>query len=394
MSTLPCIYEYLGQLTWKSVFKRAYVYPTVDIIPYMIFDLTDRKNCFYWQTDRKLSTQDYAQLFLKRQEVPIEELSKILSEGISLFKNITSLQIEEPDENVVRGNVNIVRKVHINGQTYVVRMHPKKVKNGYFYVEKTAHEAAIKSGLPVANILEVHEAQNEEDMDFVLLSILPGKTLDNYLKKDPTNESLLLYKAGTLMTKIHEISVEKFGSFDNVIAKEKNKLVGLHTSYKDFIWTGLEENLERLIKYNVITPQHAEGMKSVFEKYNFEPLGGPKLIHNDYADWNLLTDGNDITGILDWDECHGGDPIADLACWSTFFNEERFKPFLEGYTSVVSLPNDYESRFHFYRLRYTICKMALRVKVFSVDPAESVKARIEVGKKALKTESEFFGIQL
>lgn len=26
------------------------------------------------------------------------------------------------------------------------------------------------------------------------------------------------------------------------------------------------------------------------------------IVHNDFADWNLLTDDNTITGIIDWDE--------------------------------------------------------------------------------------------
>ena len=133
-------------------------------------------------------------------------------------------------------------------------------------------------------------------------------------------------------------------------------------------------------------------MKKVFSAYNFEPIDGPRLIHNDFADWNLLTDGSKITGVLDWDECHAGDPIADLACWSTFFDIERMKHFLKGYTSVATLPKDYNNRFHFYRLRYTISKMALRAKRYQVDKAEFIKEKLEVCKRALAEELQFFNL--
>lgn len=357
-----------------------------------MLDLTDRKNCFYWQTDRKLSAEDYARIFLKRHEVLTGELIRILRNGITTIPHLNKIEISDPDENVIRGNVNIVRKVLINNQTYIVRMHPKNVKNGYFYVEQVAHDLAIQTGLPVAKIWEVHEAVDPEDMDFILMSVLPGETLDNYLLKDKTNEEYLLLRAGVLMAQTHSISVDGFGPFDNTIAKTEQRLVGLHENYHDFVWAGLEENLQRLILLKVIDETQARNMKLVFEKISYEPLDGPRLIHNDMADWNLLTDGKGITGILDWDECHGGDPIADLACWSTFFTMDRYKKFLVGYKSVASLPADYEKRFHFYRLRYTISKMALRVKRYTVDTSEFVRSRIESGKVALTEELEWFSV--
>lgn len=352
-------------------------------------DLSDRENCFYWQTDRSLTPQDYDTIFLKRHNTPMQNLITILKNGIQSI-SADSLEIIPADENVVKGNVNIVRKVLINGKQYIVRMHPKGVKNGYFYVEKVALDIAHKHGLPVPQILEVHMATNENDMDFILMSVSEGATMDTFLAKDKSDEQSLVFHAGVIMAKIHNIQVEGFGSFDNQIAKKEERLVGLHKTNKAFILTALEENLQRLVTLSVSTPEQTDQMRKIMEKYTFEPTSGPILLHNDFADWNLLTDGKMITGILDWDECCGGDPIADLACWSMFFNLERYKPFLEGYTSIKTLPNDYEQRFHYYRLRYAISKMALRAKRFIVDQSDVMKGRIEIGKKALAEELAYF----
>jgi aminoglycoside phosphotransferase (APT) family kinase protein len=355
-----------------------------------MIDISDRKSVFYWQTDRKLTAEDYDRHFLKRHEVLTPELVSILQNGVTVVPGNKDITIIEPDENVLKGNVNIVRKVDINDESFVVRMHPKGIKNGYFYVEKVALEKAQEASIPVPQIIEVHEARDENDMDFVLMSESKGITLESAIRDEPQSEPALLFLAGALMAKIHTIEVDGYGSFDNQIAKNENRLVGLHNSYKDFIWTGLEENLERLVTFEVITQAQSDAFKNIFESNNYEPIGKAILVHNDYADWNLLVNEGVISAVLDWDECHAGDPVADLACWSTFFTMERFQMFLEGYKSIGTLPDDFDDRFHFYRLRYTISKMALRVKRAQVDFSDSLKERIRVGEKALEEEKDWF----
>lgn len=357
-----------------------------------MLDLTDRKSIFYWQTDRILSADDYAHIFLKRHDVSDDVLTKILQNGITTLPDKARITIDPADENVVRGNVNIVRKISIKAKKYIIRMHPAGVKNGYFYVEKIALEKARDAGVPVPETLEIHSASDERDMDFMLMSVCSGTNMDEYLKKDPSHEDELLFDAGSQMANIHTIRVEGFGAFDNSVAKTQNKLLGLHQTYHEFILTGLDENLTRLVLFEIITEQTKDRMRRVFTNHWYEPTDGARLIHNDFADWNLITNGRKITGVLDWDECHAGDPIADLACWSTFFSMKRMASFMKGYTSIVTLPDDFDDRFHFYRLRYTISKMALRAKRYQVDKAEFIRKKIELGKIALSEELSYFQI--
>jgi len=37
------------------------------------------------------------------------------------------------------------------------------------------------------------------------------------------------------------------------------------------------------------------------------------LLHLDYHPLNIMTDGTRVTGVLDWENAHAGDPRADLA---------------------------------------------------------------------------------
>lgn len=356
-----------------------------------MIDLSDRTNCFYWQTDRNLTPEDYDSIFLKRHEISKDKLINTIRGGLKTVGEIYTLIINDPDENVVKGNVNIVRKVKINGTFHIVRMHPAGVKNGYFYVEKLVLDLAKSHGVPVPTVVEIHEASNEEDMDFMLMTLSEGITMDVLLSKDNSFEDQLLLDCGRKMASIHKIKVEGFGSFNNQEAKKGN-LIGLHSDYRSFIHAGLEENINRLIKYNVINLEQGNKFRKLFSEQDFEPIDGARLIHNDYADWNVLTDTKMITAVLDWDESHAGDPIADLACWSTFFNIERMNKFMEGYKSITNLPEDYDNRFHYYRLRYTISKMALRIKRYQVDKKPFIVEKLEVGKRALNEELQYFSL--
>jgi len=354
-----------------------------------MLNLADRTHCFYWQTDRNLSAEDYAHYFLNRQAISDAVLIDILRGGITGLRNSAEIEIITPDENVLKGNVNIVRKVRIDGKPFIARFHPQGIKNGYFHVEKLALQKAKQHGIPVPAVVEIHQANEPTDMDFMLMTVCEGQTLSVALQNKTADEAAMLKECGKVMAQLHEISVDGYGPFDNESAK-LGELVGLHRSYHDFVHSGLDENLSRLTHFNILSHEEKKDISSIFSEMNFEPQNKPCLVHNDFADWNLLTDDVRITAVLDWDECHAGDPIADLACWSTFFPTQRYASFLEGYKSQKALPHDYDERFHFYRLRYSVSKMALRAKRRVVDDSASLNELIRNGTMALAEERAWF----
>ena len=152
-------------------------------------------------------------------------------------------------------------------------------------------------------------------------------------------------------------------------------------------------NLDVLTKEGILTTEQSKSITSLFGDENpLLDVSQAVMIHNDFADWNLLTDGEDVTGILDWDECVGGDPASDIACWSTFFEPERLKGFLEGYWQVAEKPRDFDERFELMRLRYIISKMTLRIRRYSWESTDFMKSKIEVGKVHLAQSLEYFGL--
>lgn len=354
--------------------------------------ISDRSDCFYWQTDRKISAEEAAMIWKDRHSaITNEELLDKINAELTDDKLAYIKPFDEKAETSL-GNVNSIRVgVLESGKEVIIRCHPKGVRNGYFYAESLASRIALKNGLPAYETYSIHELENESDVSYQVIEKLSGSTVQFFLKEHPEKEEQLVYEIGKTMAELHKIKVSGFGPFDNEQAKN-GKLIGKHQSLKDSINAGLDENLERLVHYHILTKEVASNMKELFKDNELLNSNTSVLIHNDFADWNLLTNGDTITGIIDWDECVAGNPIQEIACWSTFFDPERIKPFLKGYFSKTPIYDNFDETFQLMRLRYTISKMALRVKRYTYEQTPFLKSMIEKGEKHLSELSEIFSL--
>ena len=354
--------------------------------------ISDRSNCFYWQTDRNISAEEAALIWKDRHSAITNEE---LFSKINLELPDDKLKYIEPFDEEAQtslGNVNSIRVgVLESGKKVIIRCHPKGVINGYFYSESLASQIALDNGVPAYKTYLIHDLNGVDDISYQVIEKLPGDTVQFFLRNHPQKEEKLVKEMGKTMSKLHSIRVQGFGPFNNDEAK-KGHLIGRFDSLHDSINAGLKENLDRLVEYDILSKKVATKMKALFENNPLLDSGEAVLVHNDFADWNLLTDGNNISGVIDWDECVGGHPIQEIACWSTFFDPERIVPFLEGYYSDTIKPENFDELFQLFRLRYTISKMALRLKRYKYEQNAFLKSMIEKGEKHLKDLIEIFDL--
>lgn len=354
--------------------------------------IMDRSDCFYWQTDRKISAEEAAFIW-KDRHFPItnEELLEKINKELKDNKLIYIKPFSENDETSF-GNVNSIRVgVLEDGTEVIIRCHPKGIKNGYFYVESLASKLALENNIPTYKTILIHELQNADDIAFQVIQKLDGHTVQYTLRENPEKEEKLVYEMGVMMARIHKISLSGFGPMNNEKAKNGN-LVGIHKTLSEAVNAGLDENLERLVTYDILTEDVAKKMKALFIDNPLLDVNSSVLIHNDFVDWNLLTDGDKITGIIDWDECVAGHPIQEIACWSTFFDPERITSFLEGYFSETSNYENFDELFNLFRLRYTISKMALRIKRYTYEQTPFLKSMLDKGKTHLEDLIKIFDL--
>lgn len=352
--------------------------------------IIDRNECFYWQTDRKISAEEAATIWKDRHSaIKNDELMVKINKELKEDK-ISYIEPFDKNAQTNLGSINSVRVGSLeSGKKVIIRCHPKGIRNGYFHVESLAANIALMKGIPSYNTYIIHDLENETDIAYQIIEKIEGNTVKFYLNEHPEKEDKLVYEMGRTLANVNRIQVKGFGPFSNEEAKIGN-LLGRYDSLNDSINAGLYENLERLVKYNTISLDLASKMKKLFQNNKLLNYDSPVLIHNDFADWNLLTDGDKITGVLDWDECVGGHPIQEIACWSTFFEPKRIKEFLKGYFSETPKFENYEEMFQLFRLRYTISKMALRTKRYTYEQSPFLKDLIEKGQQHLTELCEIF----
>ena len=87
---------------------------------------------------------------------------------------------------------------------------------------------------------------------------------------------------------------------------------------------------------------------------------GGVLLHGDLGSHNVLTDGDRLLGLIDWEDAVAGDPVYDIAFWATFHPAARRTIFLTGYRDVRALPDDFPLRFWLYFVRIALAKAVHR----------------------------------
>jgi Predicted aminoglycoside phosphotransferase len=354
--------------------------------------ITDRSNAWYWQTGRDISLEEAMGIWTdKHSGINTRELLNLVNQKFGT-KVVSIFNVEEDSQENL-GFVNSVRKGKLaDGTEIIIRCHPKGVKNGYFYVESLASNLACNHGLPSYKTYHIHELENRDDISFQIIEKCKGIAVQKWFDSNPQDVDKIMIEAGKTLAKIHEINVPGFGPFDNEQAKKGN-LVGIHDSFAKSVRAGLQNSLNVLIDFNVITQEQSEELNKLYSEDS--PLlkcDQGVLIHKDFVDWNMLTDGNEITGIVDWDECASGDPVADIASWSSMNPLSRMDKFLQGYFESKLKPELFDEKLQLLSLRCTIDNMALRSQRSQYIESDHLNELIALGKEQMAESFKYFQI--
>ena len=356
--------------------------------------ICDRTESWCWQTDRKISQEEVREIWQdKHRGISSKELIEKVNNELKGNKLIS---INEVDKNA-QENLGFINSVRVgtldNGKKVIIRCHPRGIKNGYFHVESLVAKELKNMGLPTYSTYCIHDLEDENDCAFQVIEKIEGIAVKNWLEAHPEDTMKLTYETGKMMRKMHALKVKGFGSFDNEKAK-LGKLECLHNSLANFVNCGLKNNLETLVKYKTITQEQSAKILNLFSKDN--PLLDCKqsvLIHNDFVDWNLLTDGNTITGILDLDECAGGAAVCDIASWSGMSSLERVEEFLKGYFEDEKPSQDFDRKLKLISFRWIISNMSLRNSRLEYMPDNKfLQSLIADGKEQMKFYMNYFNL--
>ena len=163
-----------------------------------------------------------------------------------------------------------------------------------------------KTNAPVPNILFIDETREIIPSDYLIMERLKGTPMTDALFRD---RDRLHRQVGVFLAQVHRITSAKHG-----YVGPHHPMSPQSTWHEAFLimWQKLLEDVAKTGHYS---PKDVNYMSNLLDKRIdlFRRDGPARLLHMDIWEQNILTDGNDVTGILDWDRALWGDPEIEFA---------------------------------------------------------------------------------
>ncbi|MBF6600795.1 MAG: phosphotransferase family protein [Dehalococcoidia bacterium] len=170
-------------------------------------------------------------------------------------------------------------------------------------LEFELYTALAESGIPVPHVHWIERDGSALERPFYIMERLAGASDARTLVASPewagVRPTIIRQKAA-ILAQIHAFDIAPLRSLDRPPAPEA---AALHEVER---WQGT-------MRADTLEPQPVLEMALSWLKRHLPPP--PQrlaLVHADYRTGNFLYDTSGITGVLDWEMAHAGDPVEDL----------------------------------------------------------------------------------
>lgn len=224
---------------------------------------------------------------------------------------------------------------------YVIRINAKSYS---FEKDQYAYKHFANKSIPIPKILKIGKFNEKY---FFAVSEAKGKNLENF---SHDIQLKLLPQLISILNEIHKSKIDvnrKYGRWDR-------KGIATFNSWKDYILNCKDEiysNWDKLYKETMLEKAIVEQIYKKIKDLIRYLLEERWLVHGDYGFSNVVSDGEKITGVLDWGESLYGDFVYDVA-WLDFWSStikygDIFKKHYQDQN--IKIPN-YNERLLCYQL--------------------------------------------
>ena len=291
-------------------------------------------------TDPHNPYQDYLKEKHCRFNTSVELIDREVNKAIG---SITSIR-----NKLMKGEVNEVYDViSKNGQKVVVRI--SRSKHPRFEKEKMAIDLARQAEVPAPEILLVDRVSTDSgDLTFSVERKIDGVDLQSFGAEFNRGKlKTVIGEAGEILAKLHSVMVPNFGGLDR---NEEE----VYKSWPDFIFS-VEGKRSRIIeagkRVGVNTAQIDTALKALRDEEELFGDVKPHLLHGDFSTKHFMVKDDHLVGIIDFENCKGGDPVYDFAWFDYFFGKDIPLEWLkEGYATPEVLRNNFEKKLLLYKL--------------------------------------------
>jgi aminoglycoside phosphotransferase (APT) family kinase protein len=244
-----------------------------------------------------------------------------------------------------RGGVN---RCFIVNEELVIRFDIRGTAAGRFGNEKVAYETLGPSGVPVPEAVCLDESRTLVPYDFLIVTRLRGETaIDSWPSLSEAERCQLATEAGRWQAILHGHTFERFGSLRAIGS-------GGFPTWRAYLHDYYERYARQASDLGVMDSPTLARITALLERHHslFESVTTAALLHSDYHFENILQDRGHVTGIIDFEWAHTGDPAFDCRVDDNLeaMCPGSVEPFYSSYQSIRPLHEQHALKARIYRL--------------------------------------------
>jgi hypothetical protein len=346
----------------------------------------ERRQIFHMKTDLAVADRRLRAL---RQEAE-QQLQSRLAEVAGL---LSKLGIGGTADPLAAGTFHLIYRVTPpEGRPVILRI---PVADLFVKDEGLAFEKKVRTWLGrsqhgelVPETIDLGFQSDGAPADYVILAEAPGLVLGDLGDQTLDERPEYLTNTGRAMRSVHSINAAGAGLLEFRSDEAADVPRGVHTAWPDYILLNLEKHVVACLALGVIDQRSAEKIYRLFELMK-PVLSGRRcrLLHGDPGTHNICVDPQTatVTCMLDWEDALVGDPLFDVAMFSTFQPARRMPAFLAGY-GLAGPSEDEQRLLALYFLRIALSKTVHRARFGIADRPDRAPAhgRIHRGVQELE----------
>lgn len=254
---------------------------------------------------------------------------------------------------VAEGVSTYVFRVERAGAVFYLRVLPEE--GASFAPEVLAHRLLRERGVHVPAVVYWEHYNPAIDHSVMVTTEIKGHAIGQ--GADPEVLRDVLVAVGRDLALANAIPVQHFGW----VKRDRADVVGLEgevASLREWLLVDLDKHLALLLRHGVFPVRTIARIGAIVAAFpRFFDGDQAYLAHGDFDATHIYHDHGVYSGIIDWGEIRGTQPLYDLGHFS-MENGPMLPYVLEGYREVAQLPADFERRIHLASLFVAVGRLA------------------------------------
>lgn len=274
------------------------------------------------------------------------------------------------DTPLVRNSEGWVNLCYLS-EDVVIRFNARDPKLPKFQREAFVYRQLGAQDIPTPELVLYDDTGRFGGYPVIVTKRLPGRSLDvSWPDLSADVHDCVARNAGRMLARLHR---QEFSTFGEVFAPE-------YSSWSDYLMARIEGLLRDIHDIGIFDGAQAKRIEETVSHslQLFSEVPGPTLVHGDYHFGNLLHQGEEIVGVVDFEWSFAGDPAWDLIRASKM---DRYWPgsgeaFRQGYGELRAWTPELDRRSELYRMVHLLEIAIVAARFYTSEEANSYRKRV------------------